>query len=362
MATPLTISVLTPLQCEILKRIAEGASRPEIAKERGTSAKTTEYHCAQIMLRLGLDNVADLTQWALAMGLVQLKFKNETPEITLELLSKIHEARMAAQRANPFQPKDPNAPRFKKVLKSPKLPANPEPPKVIDPAGEDAWSEEMEPSPVKWPTLAGRLANPLTDTVEAIKQLEKSVPITEEAKAIITEPVRGQREHVVMLDVALKVPAQEQTEVATPEVVVKVPAQEHAFAAIKESEIDGDKYNDTRNLPYETIVPKLSQAITMPVPPKPVMGIDIIRNQDTMTFKPIPQTKPVKKASRDKLNGANFQGEYKMPPKCPKCGATHGKQWVCRMTTAAEKQDVPKKLSMSTFKMTPEALRLIGTK
>ena len=313
MATPLTISVLTPLQCEILKRIAEGASRPEIAKERGTSAKTTEYHCAQIMLRLGLDNVADLTQWAIAMGIVQVKFKNETPEITLELLSKIHEARMAAQRANPFQPKDPNAPRFKKVLK------NPEPPVVVDPAGEDAWSEEMTPAP-------------------------KGTVLTAVAQAVLDR----------------NVPAQEQKVVATPEVAVNVPAQELEPESSKWSEFNPNKG-------FEAMVPiaapKVSDAIKMPQPPKPVMGIDISYNQNTMTFKPIPKPEPVvKKANRSSLNGANFQGEYVPPPKCPKCGSTHGKQWVCRLTTDAEKKDIPKKISMSTFKMTPEALKLIGAK
>jgi len=61
---------LTPRQREVLKRIAEGRSTKEIAFDLGLSVKTVETHCAQIMERLGIRDVAGLVRYAMRTGLV----------------------------------------------------------------------------------------------------------------------------------------------------------------------------------------------------------------------------------------------------------------------------------------------------
>jgi DNA-binding CsgD family transcriptional regulator len=86
MATPTTINVLTPLQYEILKRMVEGASRFDIGKVFDISHKTAEYHRAAIFKKLELSTMPQLTMWALAMGIVENPFRNETPELTSDAL------------------------------------------------------------------------------------------------------------------------------------------------------------------------------------------------------------------------------------------------------------------------------------
>lgn len=74
--------ILTPRQLQVLKRIAEGQERKEIAAALGISLKTVEYHIdgrgrgphgddRTIYQRLGTTNVAILTQWALKHGVAQ---------------------------------------------------------------------------------------------------------------------------------------------------------------------------------------------------------------------------------------------------------------------------------------------------
>lgn len=74
--------ILTPRQLQVIKLIAEGKNRKEIAGELGLSLKTVEYHlngCERgryspdraILQRLGTTNVAILTQWALKHGIAR---------------------------------------------------------------------------------------------------------------------------------------------------------------------------------------------------------------------------------------------------------------------------------------------------
>lgn len=65
-------SALTPRETEVLARVADGQSTKEIAFELGCSVKTIETHRANLMSKLGINNVASLTKYALRQGLTSL--------------------------------------------------------------------------------------------------------------------------------------------------------------------------------------------------------------------------------------------------------------------------------------------------
>jgi DNA-binding NarL/FixJ family response regulator len=62
---------LTQRQVEILKLIASGRASKEIAFQLGLSSKTVDVHRARIMERLGLNDIASLTRYAVRKGLVK---------------------------------------------------------------------------------------------------------------------------------------------------------------------------------------------------------------------------------------------------------------------------------------------------
>jgi DNA-binding NarL/FixJ family response regulator len=64
------LEALTPRQREILQLVAEGHTSKAIAERLGLSFKTVEAHRAQIMERLGLDDVTGLVRFAVRVGLV----------------------------------------------------------------------------------------------------------------------------------------------------------------------------------------------------------------------------------------------------------------------------------------------------
>jgi len=64
--------VLGPREREVLQLIAEGRSSPAIAKELGVSTSTVETHRRNIMRKLDLHSVADLTRYAIREGLSPL--------------------------------------------------------------------------------------------------------------------------------------------------------------------------------------------------------------------------------------------------------------------------------------------------
>ena len=64
------LEALTPRQREILQLVAEGHTSKEIAERLGLSFKTVDAHRAQIMERLGLDDVTALVRFAVRVGLV----------------------------------------------------------------------------------------------------------------------------------------------------------------------------------------------------------------------------------------------------------------------------------------------------
>lgn len=64
------LEALTPRQRQILQMVAEGHTSKEIAELLQLSFKTVEAHRAQIMERLGLDDVTALVRFAMRVGLI----------------------------------------------------------------------------------------------------------------------------------------------------------------------------------------------------------------------------------------------------------------------------------------------------
>ncbi|MFH1143419.1 MAG: response regulator transcription factor [Candidatus Eisenbacteria bacterium] len=66
-------SILTGREREVLQQVAEGRATKEIAAALGLSIKTVEAHRKQIMEKLDLHSVAELTKYALREGLTRLE-------------------------------------------------------------------------------------------------------------------------------------------------------------------------------------------------------------------------------------------------------------------------------------------------
>jgi DNA-binding NarL/FixJ family response regulator len=65
-------SRLTPREREVLQLLAEGKSSKEIAFDLEISARTVDVHRKNLMDKLDLDSVAELTRYAIREGLVTL--------------------------------------------------------------------------------------------------------------------------------------------------------------------------------------------------------------------------------------------------------------------------------------------------
>ena len=66
-------SVLTAREREVLQLLAEGRSTKEIAASLSVSVKTVETHRTQIMDKLNIRSVAELTKYAIREGLTSLE-------------------------------------------------------------------------------------------------------------------------------------------------------------------------------------------------------------------------------------------------------------------------------------------------
>jgi DNA-binding NarL/FixJ family response regulator len=62
---------LTPRERQIVKLIAEGYTSDEIARDLVISRKTVDHHRANILEKLGMRNVAELTRYAIRRGLLE---------------------------------------------------------------------------------------------------------------------------------------------------------------------------------------------------------------------------------------------------------------------------------------------------
>jgi len=65
-------SLLTEREREVLQLIAEGKSTKQIASHLNVSTKTIESHRRQVMGKLNIRNIADLTKYALREGLISI--------------------------------------------------------------------------------------------------------------------------------------------------------------------------------------------------------------------------------------------------------------------------------------------------
>jgi len=66
-------SVLSPREREVLQLMAEGKSTNQIADGLCVSVKTVEAHRKQVMTKLGIHSVAELTKYAIRQGLTSLE-------------------------------------------------------------------------------------------------------------------------------------------------------------------------------------------------------------------------------------------------------------------------------------------------
>lgn len=69
---PSPFSVLSPREREVLQQVAEGHSTKDIAARLSVSVKTIESHRKQIMDKLDLHSVAELTKYAIREGLTEI--------------------------------------------------------------------------------------------------------------------------------------------------------------------------------------------------------------------------------------------------------------------------------------------------
>ena len=65
-------SSLTAREREVLQLIAEGKTTMQIAAALGVSVKTVETHRRQIMTKLRINSIAELTKYAIREGLTPL--------------------------------------------------------------------------------------------------------------------------------------------------------------------------------------------------------------------------------------------------------------------------------------------------
>ncbi len=66
---PTAFSLLTPREREVLQLMAEGNTTRQIARQLFISPKTVEAHRLRVMNKLDIDNVAQLTKYAIQEGL-----------------------------------------------------------------------------------------------------------------------------------------------------------------------------------------------------------------------------------------------------------------------------------------------------
>ncbi len=62
---------LTPRELQVVKLIAEGHSSEQIADELVISPKTVAHHRANLLAKLGMHSVAELTRYAIRRGLIE---------------------------------------------------------------------------------------------------------------------------------------------------------------------------------------------------------------------------------------------------------------------------------------------------
>lgn len=65
-------AILTPREREVLQMLSEGCTTKAMALKLGVSAKTIETHRLQLMNKLGIHSIAELTKYAIKEGLTTI--------------------------------------------------------------------------------------------------------------------------------------------------------------------------------------------------------------------------------------------------------------------------------------------------
>lgn len=65
------LALLTPRELEVLRYLASGQSRKEIARTMSISHKTVEQHCEHLMQKLDIHDRVDLARFAIREGLLE---------------------------------------------------------------------------------------------------------------------------------------------------------------------------------------------------------------------------------------------------------------------------------------------------
>jgi len=65
-------SLLTSRELEVLQLLGEGNSAKQIALNLSLSIKTIESHRNRVMKKIGVNNIADLTRYAIREGIISL--------------------------------------------------------------------------------------------------------------------------------------------------------------------------------------------------------------------------------------------------------------------------------------------------
>ena len=66
-------AALTRREAEVLQLVAEGATNKQLAGELGISVKTVEKHRQALMDKLKIRDIAGLTRYAIAAGVIEAK-------------------------------------------------------------------------------------------------------------------------------------------------------------------------------------------------------------------------------------------------------------------------------------------------
>lgn len=91
---------LTPRETEVLQLIAEGKANKQIAAELGLGVKTVEHHRQQMMKKLNIHEVANLTRYAISKGIIEMGFPSQrTAQLERSDLAK-HPSRPRPRKQN----------------------------------------------------------------------------------------------------------------------------------------------------------------------------------------------------------------------------------------------------------------------
>jgi DNA-binding NarL/FixJ family response regulator len=71
---------LTSREAELLQMIAEGHVNKQIASELGISVKTVEKHRQHLMEKLNIHDIAGLTRFAIATGIIESSVQSTIDE------------------------------------------------------------------------------------------------------------------------------------------------------------------------------------------------------------------------------------------------------------------------------------------